>query len=344
MPLAKLFFYLTLFFTYGISTAQAEETDQYSLPPRELQDIGPATSRQLYDVLEQVMAQTNTEIQALLSKAQTSRHAAAKLAARRKDTYLIDLFYKKSGPGFPRWLHWNEMPNENKPKLYKESRPWKTIYWMYFSQTPIILFLLTPTINMYDHHFGTDKLGHFFMQGHSYYKVYTYFINHGKTPEQAHKNMITYGTLLEITYLGVMASGIYSNGDLSANYAGWKFYMNIGHSIKIGDKTLPPLLILKDNKWQFARKLNKDSLLKPYISDHLNEAFNPCRYSYMHKRLLKQIKMRCDDWIKHKGLTKQLVEAKLKETSSWHGEEYGHWLEPNTPISLNSCFAEGYTA
>ena len=92
---------------------------------------------------------------------------------------------------------------------------------------------------MYGYYFGTDKLGHFFMQGHTYYKIYMYYQDHGKSAEQAHAAMITYGQILEQTYLGTLINGVYSNADLSGNYAGWKFYMNLGHSVKIGDHASP---------------------------------------------------------------------------------------------------------
>jgi hypothetical protein len=94
------------------------------------------------------------------------------------------------------------------------------VYWLAFSQSPLSLIGLAPTINMYGYYFGTDKLGHFCMMGHTYYKMYTYFLNHGKTPEQAHAAIVTYGQILEQTYLGTLIKGVYSNGDLSANYAG----------------------------------------------------------------------------------------------------------------------------
>ncbi|MCW8469989.1 hypothetical protein OQJ19_04865 [Fluoribacter gormanii] len=336
MAFTRIFLLIVLFSIYGIQETQAEETDQFTLPPGELQDIGPAASYRLYEVLEKAIARTNTEIQMLLPRAQKSRYSASRLAARRKGVYIADLVYKNTGPGFPRWLR--RLPKDSNPMLYKEVWPWRTVYWLVFSQSPLFVIGLAPTINMYGYYFGTDKLGHFFMMGHTYYKIYSYFLNHGKSAEQAHAAIVTYGQILEQTYLGTLINGVYSNGDLAANYAGWKFYMNLTHSVKIGKQTLPPILVLNGDKWEFSKHVTKYNLLKPYISDNLNEAFNPCRYSFMRDQIRRQIKKRCTEWIKRKKITKQIVQAKLEETSRWHGEAYGHWLPASNAVTLDTCF------
>ncbi|MBI2785965.1 MAG: hypothetical protein HYX60_06545 [Legionella longbeachae] len=195
MACTRIFYLIILFSILGIQEIQAEETDQFTLPPSELLDIGPFASNKLFEVLEKVIAQTNSEIQMLLPKSEHSRHAASQLAARRNDAYLADLIYKNTGPGFPRWLRWHRLPHQAKPITYKESWPWKTVYWLVFSQSPLFVIGLAPTINMYDYYFGTDKLGHFFMQGHTYYSIYMFYLNHGKSKEQAHTAMITYGQI-----------------------------------------------------------------------------------------------------------------------------------------------------
>ncbi|KTD14525.1 hypothetical protein Lgra_0556 [Legionella gratiana] len=336
MDYTRIFFLSVLLFIGTIREIQAEETDQFTLPPSELQDIGPIASHRLYEVLEQVIAQTNSEIQRLLPRVQRSRHAASQLASRRNGTYLADLVYKHTGPGFPRWLR--RIPKESKPIFHKEVLPWNTVYWLVFSQSPLFVIGLAPTINMYGYYFGTDKLGHFFMMGHTYYKIYMYYLDHGKSAQKAHAAVVLYGQILEQTYLGTLINGVYSNADLAGNYAGWKFYMNIAQSVKIGDQTLPPILVLNGDKWEFSKHIHRETLLKPYISDNLNEAFNPCRYSFMRGQIRKQVKKRCTNWVKRQGLTKQIVQAKLEETRLWHGENYGHWLPASNAVTLDVCF------
>jgi hypothetical protein len=333
MALIRIFFLIAILMS-GSQNLQAEETDQFTLPPTELIDIGPMVSQKLFYVLEKVIDQTNLEMQILLPKSKQSHYAASQLALRKKGAYLADLLYKYTGPGFPRWLRWKPTANQ----LYKETKPWKTVYWLVFSQSPLFVIGLAPTINMYGYYFGTDKLNHFFMQGHTCYKLYLYCLTLGKSPEQARKIMVTFGQILEQTYLGTMMNGVYSNADLAGNYAGWKFYMNLTQRVKIGNKTYPPIFVLKGNKWEFSKHINKNNLLRPYISDHLNEAFNPCRYSFSRSQIRKQVKQRCPEWIRRKHISPQLVETKLTETSYWHGENYGHWLPADNVITLNTCF------
>ena len=338
MALVRLFFLIALFNIFGIQNAQAEETDQFTLPPIELVDIGPTASRKLYEILGNVIAQTNFEIQTLIPKSKNSRYAASKLASLFRGAGFADLVYNKTGPGFPRWMRWSRLPHEIKPLQYKEKWPWNNVYWLAFSQSPSSLLGLAPTINMYNYHFGTDKLGHFFMMGHSYYTIYENYLNQGKSSQKAHAAIVTYGQILEQTYLGTLINGIYSNADLSANYAGWKFYRNLTHRVKIGGRILPPILILKGDKWEFSQQVNKNTLLKPFLSDNLNEALNPCRYTFTRNRIRNQVKKRCADWIAREGITHQKVIVKLEENSRWHGESYGHWLPASDAVTLNSCF------
>ncbi|MBA3536481.1 MAG: hypothetical protein H0T84_07725 [Tatlockia sp.] len=340
MTFIKLFFLIVLVSFAGIQKIQAEETDQFTLPPTDLLDLGPTASQRLAYIIETVLAQTNSEIQSLLPKVKSSRVAASQLALRLKDTYIADLIYDKTGPGFPRWLRLDRFDKQVKPIQFKEKRPWQTVYWLVFSPFPPALIGLAPTINMYEHYLGTDKLGHFFMQGHSYYKLYMYFLNGGKSAEQAHRAMIRYGQVIEQSYMGTVINGIYSNADLSANYAGWKFYMNLFHHIRIGHRSLPPLLVLKGNRWEFTKHVNKDELLKPYITDNLNEALNPSRYAYSRGQIRNQVKKRCANWIERRGITKEIIIAKLQETKRWHGEAYGHWLPEGNAITLETCFKD----
>lgn len=321
----------------------AEETDQFTFPPGELVDIGPTVSRRLFNVLDNAMVKTNSEIQALLPKAEKSRRAATQLAIRSSDAYIIDLIYKQTGIGLPestfeRWLRWGSFPSKLQPMRFSPTWPWKSVYWLVFSQCPGSLIFLSPTINMYGYYFGTDKIGHFFQQGHGYYTIYMRYLTKGKSAEQAHAAMIAHGQRQEDGFFGTMLNGVFSNGDLSGNYAGWKFYMNLAHTVHIGEMEIPQLIVFKNNKWIYAKKIDIDNLLKPYINDNLNEAYNPCHYFFMRSVIRKNITKRCASWFQRKGLTHEMVQAKLAETSQWKGEDYGHWLPTREAVTLDACF------
>ncbi|MGL6030407.1 MAG: hypothetical protein ACRC0B_01595 [Legionella sp.] len=338
MSLTRKLFFAALLTLTAIAPTHAEETDQFTLPPDELVDLGAIASNRLYGIIEQLIKQTNMELRLLQARAPNSRHAAKKLVRLQQGSYIADALYKQSGPGFPRWFPRQKITGDERPIMYKESRPWKTVYWLAFSQSPLSLIGLAPTINMYGHYIGTDKLGHFFMQGHTYYKMYQYFLAHGKSSQQAQAAIVTYGKILESTYLGVLVNGVYSNGDLAANYSGWKFYSNLSQSVTIGTRTLPPILVLRDNQWHFSNWVHRDQLLKPYFSDILNEAYNPCRYTFSRAQIRRQINKRCGEWIAREGLTAAIAQTKLHELKKWHGEDYGHWLPASSAVTLNTCF------
>ena len=71
-------------------------------------------------------------------------------------------------------------------------------------------------------------------------------------------------------------AGVYSNADLESNYVGFRFYQGLTREIKVGSTTRLPLLVLSDGHWIFNPRVKlRETLLKPFISDHLNEALNP---------------------------------------------------------------------
>jgi len=329
-----------------LHSANAEETDQFTLPPTALVDVGPLVSQRVYGAIEKALKQTNDEIQDLIKKAVLSpadKNMASELTKRRSDAYIMNLVYKQTGTGLPeatyeRWLNWDSFPDIFQPMRFNEIRPWATIYWGVFSQAPLALTILSPTINMYGHYFGTDKIGHFFQQGEGYYSIYMKVLAQGKSVEQAHQAIVAHGQFEEHGIFGTALDGVYSNGDLSANYGGWKFYMNLAHSVRIGSQELLPLLILHNDRWEFARNVKKDDLLKPFINDNLNEAWNPCRYSFEKSLIRKHVEARCKEWIDRLGINKESVAAKLQETSLWEGEDYGHWLPQSDTITLETCF------
>lgn len=80
--------------------------------------------------------------------------------------------------------------------------------------------LLSPAIKVNGICIGTDKLGHFFQQGHEYYDI---AVKEGKGEAAA----IEYGKWTEAFKFGLAKTGIYSNADLVANLAGLHFYQEL---------------------------------------------------------------------------------------------------------------------
>jgi hypothetical protein len=148
--------------------------------------------------------------------------------------------------------------------------------------------------------------------------------------------------MTERTFYGTLVSGVYSNADLSANFAGMKFYQNLTREIKIGAETKPAVLILKDGVWAFNENAASEKVpLRPFFSDHLNEALNPSIFTAGLRSFVRRTVRRqsCRQWLK---LYPNFSRADWNEASGklrlWHGEDYGFTDSKSFVTISNTCF------
>ena len=135
------------------------------------------------------------------------------------------------------------------------------------------------TIKVYGTYLGTDKIGHFTDEGIAYYWAWHEARDHGATEAQALAAAVRIGTEgpgSEDGWLGMLANGDYSNGDLAANYLGFLFYRNIAEETFIKGSLRPALVVRNGAYWRLADHVRRDSdFFALFISDHLDEALNP---------------------------------------------------------------------
>jgi hypothetical protein len=209
---------------------------------------------------------------------------------------------------------------------------------------PIDYAFLSPTVKIDGVEFGTDKLDHFFQQGYQYYKMYNKAIANGATPDEAVKKAILWGKKTERTYFGYWVSGVFSNADLYANYTGMKFYQSLTKSVQIGDKARPALLNLVDGKWQIGEGVSlREDLLKPFITDHMNEALNPSGFIAIVYPVVKRVvrKRACATWrAAFPNLTKDDLAARSKSLELWQGEDYGYTRRNKMVTLAGTCFGD----
>ena len=124
----------------------------------------------------------------------------------------------------------------------------------------LALTKLGATINMNGYTIGTDKLGHFVDQGYEHFSM-AYL--HGKGEDTAIRN----GEFTESTYYGLLTTGIYSYGDLAANYLGMQFWASLTGHYKDTDT---PLLSCINNQWV----QNEPFRWEDYIDGALDEGIN----------------------------------------------------------------------
>lgn len=331
----------------GVPSFRAFETDQYDLPPEPLVDIGDEVSQHIEESILVALKNVNTEIELHESCLRASMMGRARcegvdkekalLAELREPDTVAHAVYKLMGDGdlfttaAGKWFGKHKFAHE--PSRYKP-----TYSDSIFLTRPINYATLSPTVRIYGAEFGFDKIDHFFQQGYKYYRKYNEAIAKGMTPEAATRDAVAWGQMTERTYFGTLVSGVYSNGDLFANYAGMKFYQRLTHDTVVNGRMLPALVIQRDGRW--IRNSDEKGTLQPFIADNLNEALNPSGYSFLLYKVVKKIvrDRSCKRWRElYPNATAAEFEKRTAALETWNGEDYGFTRKSKTvPIAV--CF------
>jgi len=287
----------------------ASETDQFTTPRTPLYDIGPQLSRKVVGIIESGRASQDPG--EILSRWVGRNFLSSRLA---------------------RWVKGIRV--EQGPLTFRPG-PFSSIYRVAISPLPATFLFDSPTVHVHGYYMGTDKIDHFFQQGHQYSKLVMKHIERGADSRVAVSFAVAHGVRQEQTYFGMYASGVYSNGDLAANFAGMKFYLNLQHPVRIGDRVLPPLFERTPAGWRLRQGIDPDRILEPFLSNHLDESLNPSRYRFSRSSIRSLVRARCDRWMGFYADRLSLVApAGHSFAGKWFGEDYGHWLPPADEISI----------
>lgn len=324
------------------------ETDQYNLPAEPLADIGDEVSDYTEENLRKAIGKINAEILAHQNclenrgkNCESVEKTRLRLVYLRSEQAVVREVFNLLGAGFipstksGTWM--NSHKFKAQPARYKTSYG-DSIYRL----VPTNYLTISPTVNLYGAQFGTDKIAHFFQQGYTYYAKYRRAVEKNLTTSEASKKAVRWGKISEQTYFGTLVSGVYSNGDLAANYAGMKFYQSLAHEIKIGETVRPPIVYLKNGVWAINENVNlRETLLKPFITNHFNEAYNPSKFSFFLRSSVRRTvrKKACEAWRKQfPNLTQTDFADISNKLKLWHGEDYGFSESENFVTIANTCF------
>ncbi len=331
------------------------ETDQFNLPPEPLTDIGDEVSQYVEENVSEAVNKINAEIAfrqkclANTGKKLEKIKCGSPYKQRIRLNYLqtkaamAKAVFEQLGAGIPPFTTSEVWMNSH--KFIGQTARYKTaLSESIFALNPINYLTVSPTVNLYGAHFGTDKVAHLFQQGFTYYQKYIRGLAAGLAPNKASEKAIRWGQMTERTFYGTLVSGVYSNADLCANFVGMKFYQNLTDEIKIGDRTKPTLLLLENGFWKFNQNAQlKQVLLKPFISNHFNEALNSSKYvsnfgfhSFVRRTVKKQS---CPRWlVQNQNLSKTDFTNLSQSLKNWYGEEYGFSESENFVTIANTCF------
>ncbi len=330
----------------------AFETDQYNLPPQPLADIGNEVSDYTEDAVRASVKKVNAEIlfrencSAKRAKdCDSAENNENQLAYLRSNEAVAREVYKILGGGIVpftnsgSWLESHQFKAQ--PARFKPS-----FGDSLFVRFPTSYFGLASTVKMFDSQFGTDKIAHIFKEGYDYFKEYNKAVKKGLSDNQATVKAVKSGQKTERGIYGTWISGVYSNGDLAANYVGLKFYRGLTIDLEIGTETRPAVLKLKDGSWIFNEPFEMSQmLLKPFISDHLNEALNPSVFTKLFglnstvRNILKN--RACSQWIQAFPDRLQVAyERRTEALKRWNDEDYGFTESDKFITIANTCFGE----
>lgn len=322
----------------------AHETDQYSLPlDKPFADMGDLMDAAHLRMVHRAVERTNRQIASALREKQTPA-IRKRLEALQSQDHLVQQAYGALNDAFhdpldvesaihPNWglSHFPGQHVRFSPErwIYSDAQAW-------FDPRRLITVWRSGTIKAYGVYFGSDKLSHFHHMGRFYYSAWRENIAAGMSEEEAVANVVNRyssgGPLGENGLLGFVATGVYSNADLVANYTGFKFYRNLTETVTLKGKACPPLCVRSGEFWRINDHVRPESgWFGAFVSDHWNEALNPNRYDVtLRAEMKRQIEKRAasvfEFWTKRDGRPADAAyfDALAGELSTYYGEAYGH--------------------
>ncbi len=334
------------------------ETDQYSVPTgREFADLRLWLSEYMYDAIEKGVNKTNKRIAGSLKHGQPT---ARTLELQSPKTIVTAVYFQ-----FPSFvIHTDDLEQKLASAKLKSRYPGLVTghlppLWIYHHPalmvdiTKFARWLRTSTLMVNGTYFGTDKILHFVHVGYIYHQAYQTSLDQGCSEGEAVRRAVEVGAgahpLAETRILGFIATGVISNGDLVADYAGWKFFRNLTESVRIKGEMRPPMLVRDGEYYRFNTHVRRNSdFFSVFVSDHWNESLNPSEYAAgtgISVWIGEEIRKRCPDiinWYRDdqgRPFTKEDFERVARELTTYYGEDYGHQgnLEEMTTVA-NLCF------
>lgn len=335
-----------------VPSARANETDQFTLPTdRPFADLGPYMESIHHEVLSRVIENLNEDLR------RAYRGPRPNEIKRLTDEGLIaDLVRSEYAPGFIETMNLeNALRRSPMRRAYPDQvTAHRTLGWIYaWAHLPIdprrlVLLFQSSTIKVHGAYMGTDKIAHFHDLGHIYYKSYLARIDGGMSPEKAREWVVGFysrGPISESFTIGAIATGVISNADLASNYAGMLFYQNLTEPIEINGDTLPPMLELHEGYWRLAYHVRPESgFLRPFLTEHCNEALNPCVYEIgmrgpIRKNLRKNSDRILSIYADEDGNTRppEWFREKAIELRTFHGQDYGAVIRESKMFSIGDA-------
>lgn len=131
---------------------------------------------------------------------------------------------------------------------------------------------ISPVIHFGNEIIGADKFEHFFGQGFAYFTA-------NYTKEKGNTKAVKTGIFKEKIFLGgnKIGNGVFSYGDLSANFNGMRFWNHIlqkNDDVLGADHNLGPYITCENEKWVQVKEID----FKDYMDSSMDESVNCSKF------------------------------------------------------------------
>lgn len=155
--------------------------------------------------------------------------------------------------------------------VYREWHPWDGL-GMGISAIRASGLTIASVVKIGNTQIGTDKFEHFFGQGFRNFK--SYYLKNKSIAKIMHKEVE-----IEEIFLGgnKIGNGVFSYGDLSANFNGMRFWnhiLQLRNDIIGTEDNIGPYVVCENNKWIQIKGVD----FRDYVDDSMDEAINCSKF------------------------------------------------------------------
>lgn len=245
-------------------TATAAEVDQFTIPegqPVALPDVAPVLEAEVNRLMQRAIEKANARFMV-----QHAKSAPRWLQPQCDQARLYDALADHLARSVIGQLE--SFAEESQAITRREISLQQSIYQDFFWQaSPTLMWSerVSAVIEVNGVEMGTDKLGHFFTEGYSYFLA----------TEQLERDIesgLLFGEWSESVYFGAQTTGVFSYADLVANTQGLRFWNRV-----LGRKTDPltgeavkPYIVCENVRWKQVQDFRWDG----YVDNGWNESIN----------------------------------------------------------------------
>lgn len=304
-----------IFFALTTSLLQAAEVDHYSKSYEEITEVGTIVNARANTYLQKALTDLNRK--SGCNEEELYTELKKYFANHTKGQLAKDLLHDKD---IPRTV----ISLDN--SVYGEWSVWNG-FLLGRKKARTSPLALGPIIKINGHVIGTDKIEHMFGMGFIYFKKH--YLN-GQPLTKVLKN----GIFKEKTALGgnIVATGVFSYADLSANFNGMRFWNHIlqkNDDILGAQFNLGPYVTCANNQWVQEKEID----FSQYIDESMDESVNCSKFAS--KSGLKKFTQAVETANKSRSIDQQACDSENKSLKSM-SQKYDIVIESDSkkrPIS-----------